>query len=170
DLWVLARAADPESDFFLNACHMQVHRRARALAKARKAIEDAEAAAATTTTTTTTTTRTTTMTKGAAPPSACPFRVSTLVHFLLPLALHPLHEAAKSAEAGLVGQAILLAGAVARHLPWTHYNSALRGLIQQVAGSGESDGPEKERAMIGALCGVLDGFHFALLPPDDEAA
>ncbi|CAN0477672.1 unnamed protein product, partial [Hapterophycus canaliculatus] len=45
DLWTLARADDPESDFFLNACHMQVHRRARALAKARKAIEDFEAAA-----------------------------------------------------------------------------------------------------------------------------
>lgn len=180
DLWVLARADDPESDFFLNACHMQVHRRARALAKARKAIEDAEAAAATTTTRTTMMTeiasgaadaaQSSADTTGATPPSACPFRVSTLVHFLLPLALHPLHEAAKSAEAGLVGQAILLAGAIARHLPWTHYNSALRGLIQQVAGGGESDGPEKERAMIGALCGVLDGFHFALLPPDDEAA
>ncbi|CAN0311923.1 unnamed protein product, partial [Ectocarpus sp. 4 AP-2014] len=97
-----------------------------------------------------------------------PFRVSTLVHFLLPLALHPLHEAAKSSEAGLVGQAVQLVGAIARHLPWTHYNSALRGLMQQVAGAkGESDShsPEKERAMIGAVCQVLDGFHFALIPP-----
>ena len=202
DLWVLARADDPESDFFLNACHMQVHRRARALAKARKAIEDAESAAQASAVAVTTTNasgvevntsnglrqaatdaansaavNTTSVgsaaggASAAAPLSAnCPFRVSTLVHFLLPLALHPLHEAAKSAEAGLVGQAVLLAGAVARHLPWTHYNSALRGLIQQVAGGGESDSPEKERAMIGALCGVLDGFHFALLPPEDEAA
>lgn len=170
DLWVLARADDPESDFFLNACHMQVHRRARALAKARKAIEESEAAAAIGND----------LRGGdgredprghkspASLPAACPFRVSTLVHFLLPLALHPLHEAAKSAEAGLVGQAVLLAGAVARHLPWTHYNSALRGLMQQVGGSGSgdtADSPEKERAMIGAICQVLDGFHFALAPP-----
>ncbi|CAN0097927.1 unnamed protein product, partial [Ectocarpus sp. 12 AP-2014] len=134
DLWALARADDPESDFFLNACHMQVHRRARALAKARKAIEDFEAASAT---------------ADAA-------------------AGRPIGAAAKSSEAGLVGQAVQLVGAIARHLPWTHYNSALRGLMQQVAGGkGESDShsPEKERAMIGAVCQVLDGFHFALIPP-----
>ncbi|CAN0297211.1 unnamed protein product, partial [Ectocarpus fasciculatus] len=137
DLWALARADDPESDFFLNACHMQVHRRARALAKARKAIEDFEADSA------------------AAEAAAG-------------------RPAAKSSEAGLVGQAVQLTGAIARHLPWTHYNSALRGLMQQVAGGGggkgaggeaDSHSPEKERAMIGAVCQVLDGFHFALIPP-----
>ncbi|CAN0258725.1 unnamed protein product [Ectocarpus sp. 6 AP-2014] len=135
DLWALARADDPESDFFLNACHMQVHRRARALAKARKAIEDFEAASA-------------------AAEAAAGRPIGA--------------EAAKSSEAGLVGQAVQLVGAIARHLPWTHYNSALRGLMQQVAGGkGESDShsPEKERAMIGAVCQVLDGFHFALIPP-----
>ena len=46
DLWILAREDEPESDFFLNACHIQIHRRARALAKARKVIEDSETAAA----------------------------------------------------------------------------------------------------------------------------
>lgn len=168
DLWILARADDPESDFFLNACHMQVHRRARALAKARKAIEDFETA---------TEAAVAAAAEQASPSSAAasgPFRVSTLVHFLLPLALHPLHEASKSSEAGLLGQAVELTGAVARHLPWTHYNAALRSLMQQVAGGGiggkgggESDShtPEKERAMIGAVCQVLDGFHFALIPP-----
>lgn len=201
DLWILARADDPESDFFLNACHMQVHRRARALAKARKAIEDGEEAAAAAAAAAAAGTAAATVATASSPTAmdvvaeqggeerqapttpACPFRVSTLVHFLLPLALHPLHEAAKSAEAGLLGQAVLLAGAVARHLPWTHYNAALRGLMQQVGGSGGSGGggggggggrgggsesdssPEKERAMVSAMCQVLDGFHFALIPP-----
>ncbi|CAN0538062.1 unnamed protein product, partial [Ectocarpus sp. 12 AP-2014] len=169
DLWALARADDPESDFFLNACHMQVHRRARALAKARKAIEDFEAASATADAAAGRPIGATAAAAAAVVGAAGgPFRVSTLVHFLLPLALHPLHEAAKSSEAGLVGQAVQLVGAIARHLPWTHYNSALRGLMQQVAGGkGESDShsPEKERAMIGAVCQVLDGFHFALIPP-----
>ncbi|CAB1098209.1 unnamed protein product [Ectocarpus sp. CCAP 1310/34] len=192
DLWALARADDPESDFFLNACHMQVHRRARALAKARKAIEDFEAASAAAEAAVGRPIgaveeepsglagrgpqapvggrgQTAAVAAAAAGAAGGPFRVSTLVHFLLPLALHPLHEAAKSSEAGLVGQAVQLVGAIARHLPWTHYNSALRGLMQQVAGGkGESDShsPEKERAMIGAVCQVLDGFHFALIPPD----
>lgn len=191
DLWALARADDPESDFFLNACHMQVHRRARALAKARKAIEDFEAASAAAEAAAG---RPVGAVKeepsdpaaggpqapvggrGGQPTAAAaagaaggPFRVSTLVHFLLPLALHPLHEATKSSDAGLVGQAVQLTGAIARHLPWTHYNSTLRGLMQQVAGGkGEADShsPEKERAMIGAVCQVLDGFHFPLIPPD----
>lgn len=189
DLWVLARADDPESDFFLNACHMQVHRRARALAKARKAIEDFETAAAAEAGARTAEGAATNVDGVSGSGSAQdaqslpaeqvsassaaargPFRVSTLVHFLLPLALHPLHEASKSSEAGLLGQAVELTGAVARHLPWTHYNAALRGLMQQVAGGGaggDSDRhtPEKERAMIGAVCQVLDGFHFALIPP-----
>lgn len=179
DLWALSRVDDPESDFFLNACHMQVHRRARALTKARKAIEDAEAAAAATSVVAGAAVEAGSKVgsegepqKGAVDQAVptCPFRVSTLVHFLLPLALHPLHEAAKSAEAGLVGQAVLLTGAISRHLPWTHYNSALRGLMQQVAGGSEPDGPEKERAMIGAMCQMLDGFHFALIPPDVKPA
>lgn len=202
DLWVLARADDPESDFFLNACHMQVHRRARALAKARKAIEDFETAAAAESAATATASASASASatnvasvpgSGAAQeaqswsggqvsaPSAAggPFRVSTLVHFLLPLALHPLHEAAKSSEAGLLGQAVHLTGAVARHLPWTHYNAALRSLMQQVAGGGgggkggsssDTHTPEKERAMVGAVCQVLDGFHFALVPPENAPA
>ncbi|CAM9433513.1 unnamed protein product, partial [Discosporangium mesarthrocarpum] len=37
DLGVLASEADPEVDFFLNSCHIQVHRQARALARARGA-------------------------------------------------------------------------------------------------------------------------------------
>lgn len=180
DLWALARADDPESDFFLNACHMQVHRRARALAKARKAIEDFEAAETAKQAGPASATNGDQSPTGQKPPPSTsgaggPFRVSTLVHFLLPLALHPLHEAAKLSEAGLVEQAVQLAGAVARHLPWTHYNAALRGLMQQVAGGGGGGGkgdsdahsPEKERAMIGAVCQVLDGFHFALIPPPE---
>lgn len=171
DMWMLARDDDPESDFFLNACHMQIHRRARALAKARKAIEDSEAAvaapAAESTAGEAMAVVDTGETEGQAPlAAACPFRVSTLVHFLLPLALHPLYEAAKATEAGLVGQAIQLVGAIARHLPWTHYNAALRNLMQQVSsGGGDADVPEKERAMISAMCEVLNCFHFALIPP-----
>lgn len=197
DLWILARDDDPESDFFLNACHMQVHRRARALAKARKVIEDSEAEATAAAGAVTadggdmiTPAAITAMAvegedERPVPQPSCPFRVSTLVHFLLPLAIHPLHEAAKSAEAGLVGQAIQLVGALARHLPWTHYNAALRNLMQQVASSGSgagtgsglggksdssSDSPEKERAMVSAMCEVLDAFHFALVPPSSPEA
>lgn len=181
DLWILARADDPESDFFMNACHMQIHRRARALAKARKAIEDSEVVAASSAdgTALMATTSSSEMEDqgsqskaklGGASPK-CPFRVSTLVHFILPLALHPLHEASKATQVGLVDQAIQLIGAVARHLPWTHYNSALRGLMQQVTNRAPgSDSPEQERAMVNALCGVLDGFHFALVPPPTESS
>lgn len=176
DLWILARADDPESDFFMNACHMQVHRRARALARARKTIEDSEVSAASSAAGTG---RSSDMEDQGLQSKAnlggtslkCPFRVSTLVHFILPLALHPLHEASKATEVGLVDQAIQLIGAVARHLPWTHYNTALRGLMQQVTNRASgSDSPEQERAMINALCGVLDGFHFALVPPPAESS
>lgn len=166
DLWALARDEDPESDFFLNACHMQVHRRARALAKARKAIEDSEATAVTGLDGGLTVDKKDEADTRVPVPGSCPFRVSTLVHFVLPLALHPLYEAAKVSEAGLVDQAVQLTGAIARHLPWTHYNAALRNLIQQVASGGsEADGPEKERAMISTICEILSGFHFPLNPP-----
>ncbi|CAM9948890.1 unnamed protein product, partial [Choristocarpus tenellus] len=119
DLWVLASEEDPEVDFFLNACHIQVHRRARALARSTKA-----------------------------------------------------------SEVGLVGQAVSLVGALSRHLPWTHYSSVLKGLMVRVrgrggvrsrdssgGGGGEEVSPEKERALIGAMCAVLDNFHFELCEP-----
>ncbi|CAM9357727.1 unnamed protein product [Chrysoparadoxa australica] len=145
DLGCLSRD-DKEADFFYNLCHLQLHRRVRALAAIRKQIEKIEEEER----------------KG-----ACPFSVSTLVHYLLPLALHPLHECDKASQALFVAEAQATIGAIGRHLNWSSYFSTLRSLMQQL-----TKNADKEKALIGAMCSLLDAFHFQVTPPADleEAA
>jgi U3 small nucleolar RNA-associated protein 20 len=87
DLSVLARPLDPEADFFQNLCHLQTHRRARALLAIRRAVEAAEEQSAE---------QSAEQSVGGSRSS--PFSVQTIAHYLLPLALHPLHECEASSQ------------------------------------------------------------------------
>jgi Down-regulated in metastasis len=85
DLSVLARPLDPEADFFQNMCHLQTHRRARALLAVRRAVEAAEEQSAE-------------RSADVGGSRSSPFSVQTIAHYLLPLALHPLHECEASSQ------------------------------------------------------------------------
>ncbi|CAM9237943.1 unnamed protein product, partial [Phaeothamnion confervicola] len=158
DLAALLRPKDAEADFFNNLVHLQLHRRRRALTMLRSAIETAEsrhsaalAAAA----------------AAAAAAigllSACPFTVATLAHYLLPLALHPLHEGGGpkgTQHPPLANEAAAAVAAVCRHLRWSHYHRLLRAVMARLKRF-----PEKERTLVAELCAVLDAFHFPVRPP-----
>jgi U3 small nucleolar RNA-associated protein 20 len=131
DLSSLTRDDDPDLDFFLNVTHVQIHRRTRAFQRLRKMLHsDAE----------------------------CPFSMQSLSNFLLPLAMHPIYESKTKLEEAIALEAVETVGAIARHLSWSKYHSALWTLLTQFERN-----PEQERYLVGAICSVIDAFHFELV-------
>jgi U3 small nucleolar RNA-associated protein 20 len=131
---------DPETDFFQNVMHIQVHRRSRALQRVRKALAEAEEA-------------------GAEPPFATP----TVVHILVPLASQPLFSSESRADATLLHEAIHATGALARLLSWSHYNRLVQRFLRRLQ-TQEGMTPTVERALVSGMCQVLDAFHFSMSP------
>ena len=132
DLCVLnGDVRDPEQDFFVNISHLQIHRRARALAKARTMLGSLSSA--------------------------------SLIHIVLPLALHMVYESNKLLEQAIQQEGALLLGEVARFLSWSHYVSTLKGLLSQV---GRQD--KLEKVLIRTASIVIDNFHFQVAEPVEE--
>ena len=131
DLNSLIRDDDPDLDFFLNVTHVQIHRRSRAFQRLRKMLLS---------------------------DTACPFSMHSLSNFLLPLAMHPIFESETRADEPLALEAVETIGAIAAHLSWSKYHSALWTMLNQFERN-----PEQERYLVGAICSVLDAFHFKLV-------
>jgi len=140
---------DPETDFFNNMSHIQVHRRARALNRLRKVLSpDADEPLSLTS--------------------------STLVHVLLPLASQPLSPQStqpKAVDPNLLHEAILTTAEVARQLSWSHYHKLVNRFLRMIGMLGTTASTAVEKASVNGLCAVLDAFHFTVEPPrDDEKA
>ena len=145
DLFILIRDDDVEQDFFLNITHLQIHRRAKALTRLRKLLNDEDP---------------TNVNK------ECPFTLQSLANILLPLATHPIYESTKSVEESFALEAVATIGAITRHLTWSRYQSSIWNLLLQLPRY-----PDQERYMIGALCAMLDSFHFdteSIIKTDDD--
>lgn len=134
DLAVLASEEDPDLDFYSNITHVQVHRRARALQRLRKALVSNECAG-----------------------SEVAFSMHSLSNVLLPIALHPVYETKTTTEESLALEAIATVGAIARNLSWNKYNTLLHNTLNQFHRH-----VEQERFVVGLLCAIIDAFHFDL--------
>ncbi len=151
DLAALAKPDDPEGDFFSNVVHLQIHRQARAFTAIRKLANASKAAAA------------------ANPTTECPgctigpcsshqhLTPESCRHFLIPLALHILHERLKPAEHTLVLEATHSLSAMAALLPWSGYSKLTRDLLYQLR---RSTLQERSKTLAAALCGSIDVWHF----------
>ena len=133
DLVQFVRDDQPDLDFFLNITHVQVHRRARALQRLRKALISPNNEAG----------------------SPNYIRPQSLSNILLPLAIHPVYECKSKAEEGLVIEAVATVGAIARKLSWSKYSSTLGTTLNQLQRNAD-----QERYLISMLCAIIDGFHF----------
>ena len=132
DMYCLIRDDNQDLDFFLSITHVQLHRRARALQRLRKSVNDS-----------------------VEPDSECSFTPQSLSNILLPLAMHPIYECKTKAEESFALEAIATVGAISRLLSWSKYNSTLWTTLNQF-----DRHPEQERYIIGMLCSIIDGFHF----------
>ena len=132
DLFVLLHD-DIEQDFFENIFHIQLHRRGKAMNKLRILLEEKDKEH---------------------------FGNATIVHVLLPLALHPLEceDFKKKDHLTLLNDSSLLVAAVAKNLPWNQYFNLIRRILKML----DVDRCDKEKVLLTALCGVLDSFHFDL--------
>lgn len=140
DLNVLSNADDQDLDFFLNITHVQIHRRTRAFQRLRKLLnQDFEDNA------------------------KAVFTLQSLSNVLLPLAMHPIYECRTKAEETFALEAIETAGAIARHLSWSKYHSALWTPLAMF-----DRHPEQERYLIGVICAIIDGFHFDVDSSQEE--
>ena len=133
---------DPEQDFFKNICHIQMHRRGRIMTKTRSLLDSYDVAE-----------------NGSHP---CPISSVSLVHVLLPLAMHPLisEDFKKKDHSAVLQEAASLTGAIARHLRWTQYYNLIKQLLKMLS----HDRVDKERVLLAAVCAVLDSFHFEMKP------
>lgn len=102
DLSVLQHL-DAEQDFFENVCHMQIHRRIKAMSRVKNLFEN-----------------------GAS------IGTSSTVHVLVPIALHPLgsDEFLKKDHLQLLQEAAQLLGVLSHHLPWTQYYSIVKRVLK----------------------------------------
>jgi hypothetical protein len=132
DLYCLIRDDNQDLDFFLSITHVQLHRRARALQRLRKSLNDS-----------------------VEPDSECSFTPQSLSNILLPLAMHPIYECKMKTEESFALEAIATVGAISRLLSWSKYNSTLWTTLNQF-----DRHPEQERYLIGMVCAIIDGFHF----------
>jgi len=154
DLQSLLHDEDPEMDFFLNVCHVQVHRRARAFKRLanlldQKVVVAPAAAAAMETTDSRGTGRGTGKGKAAdnisssssaaedIQPYAWAISPSSIAHVLLPLAMHPLHESGISGTKAVAADVLLpdalqAITSLCKRLPWGKYAATLRLLVGQL--------------------------------------
>ncbi|KAK9845304.1 hypothetical protein WJX81_002986 [Elliptochloris bilobata] len=136
--------ADPETDPLVNLAHLQLHRRTRALARLSQAV------------------------------AADELRPATLLGVIVPLLQqmiiegkaaegggHELKELDRDREANVVTAAIAALAATAGALAWPHYQQLL-GRFMRIMGR------DAGKAVIRAVCAIIDAFHFPL--PDDAAA
>ena len=85
----------------------------------------------------------------------CPFNQPSLGNILLPLVIHPVYECTKSSEETLALEAVATIGAISRNLNWSKYQSTLWNFLIQIPRHAV-----QERYLIGAICAMLDAFHF----------
>jgi len=131
---------DPDLDFFLNVTHVQLHRRTRALNRLRKQHLQDKE-------------------------HKCSFSLQSISSILIPIALHPIYESKTKLEEPLAMEAIATLAALARQLPWKKYHDELCTLLVQVDRQAQ-----QERYIIGAICGLLSGFHFEVGNPYSDGA
>ena len=112
-----------------------------------------------------TTTTTTTNNNNNSTVATCPLSLPTLVHVLLPLALHPLtsEDFKKKDHLSLLQESAAFIGAIALHLPWSAYLGIIKTLLKQL----DRQKTEKEKVLLTALCAVLDAFHFDLTAEEE---
>lgn len=103
DLFQLVRQDDHDMDFFSNMTHVQIHRRARALQRLRKSLND-----------------------------GCIFSLHSLSNVLLPLVLHPVYESKTKSDEPLALESIATVGVIARFLSFSKYNSLLMTTLSQL--------------------------------------
>ncbi|PSC76593.1 small subunit processome component 20-like protein [Micractinium conductrix] len=148
---------DTEVDFLLNVGHIQLHRRARALARLTKLLRHS----------------------GDNGPAAPPLGVGALVGVVQPLLLqmivegkggeetggHEAKQADKDRGAGVTDAAVVALGAVAGALPWMQYQQLLGQHLRLMKRHADDD---SSKALIRSVCVILDAFHFPL-PTDADA-
>jgi U3 small nucleolar RNA-associated protein 20 len=132
DLCSLMCADNPDLDFFVNATHVQLHRRAKAFQRLRKHLND-----------------------NAHNTDECVLTQQSLSNVLLPLAMHPAYESQTKADELFALEAIATVGAISRFLSWSKYSSTLWTTLTQL-----DRHPDQERYLIGMICTIIDGFHF----------
>merc|ERR1719334_382160 len=93
DLAKLTSTGDPDSDFFENVRHVQMHRRGRALARLAKQLQEQEIV----------------------------LNKRNLTQLLMPLCTQYLMKADYVKNSQLIEQAISLLGAICRVVPWAQY-------------------------------------------------
>lgn len=105
DLKSLIRDDDQDLDFFLNVTHVQLHRRARAFNRLRKALASSDGPL---------------------------FSEQSYTNVLLPLAMHPIYEYSSKTEEAYVLEAIAAVGEICKHLSWSKYNSTLQTVLNNL--------------------------------------
>ncbi|BDA46528.1 probable small subunit processome component 20 homolog [Coccomyxa sp. Obi] len=127
---------DPELDFFNNVAHLQLHRRSRAFYRLKKAAEEGSLGA------------------GALLGIAVPLLQQVIVEGKEGEgAGHERKEKDRDREANVSAAAIEALGAVAGSLGWSHYRELLN-IFMRVMQKNDS------KAVIRALCAIIDAFHF----------
>ncbi|KAL3923302.1 MAG: hypothetical protein SGILL_001732 [Bacillariaceae sp.] len=135
DMWEFCDDENHDLDFFLGITHVQIHRRARAYQRLRKKLVVMNEA-----------------------PSTVTLSSQSLSNVLIPLTVHPIYECKTNSEEGLALESIATLGALSRLLSWSKYNNLLWSLITQF-----DRHPEQERYLVGAMCAMIDAFHFELV-------
>ncbi|PRW58885.1 small subunit processome component 20-like protein [Chlorella sorokiniana] len=150
---------DAEVDFLLNVAHIQLHRRARALVRLTKLLKRV----------------------GEDTSAPSPLGVGTLVGVVQPLLLqmvvegkggedgsggHELKQADKDRGANVTDAAVVALGAVAGALPWVQYQQLLGQHLRLMKRHADDSA---SKAVIRAVCSILDAFHFPLPDELDEA-
>jgi U3 small nucleolar RNA-associated protein 20 len=136
DLHVLACEDNPDLDFFMNALHVQFHRRGRAMQRLRSKLNDIEK-------------------------SNEFLSVTSITAVLLPLVTHPIYEYDSKLDEVLAQECIVTVGALVRQLSWSKYHAVLWTALNQV-----DRHPNQERLIIAMICSILDACHFDLLEKD----
>lgn len=146
DLCILSNRTDPEADGWLNLSHVQIHRRARALARLAHLV------------------------------AAGTLSMQSIKDIILPLTLHSLYDEAGAlggvdvltveskgrrvrvgaaadkagAASGLHAEAVKLLGALGRVLPFSLYNSTMRMLMRLANNAAEEGAAQSKTKMGGA--------------------
>ncbi|XP_004349859.1 hypothetical protein CAOG_01339 [Capsaspora owczarzaki ATCC 30864] len=102
-----AIAAHEEAAFFVNICHVQLHRRARAMRILARCADEGRLAQ------------------------------SSIVHYFLPLISHVVIETTRSSDHNIVTEAIRTVAMLARQLSWSHYYKAFQSALRTLKKNSE---------------------------------
>lgn len=75
----------------------------------------------------------------------------------MPSPLNSPDEYKSKTEEAYVIESIATVGEIAKHLPWSKYNSTLQSLLGNL-----SRYPDQERFLVAMLCSIIDAFHFTV--------